>query len=498
MNLSSLKYHYRLATERTAVQRALRVALIVGIVLNLVNHPGLITALSFENLKPGSVLLTFIVPYLVSTYSTVLSNRAFQPGNISRVDALLKCGNCNEADFSIHVGEAIEACPNCRDNTRWKLKKISSEVRSEKDLLKSLALFARHNPQPLFRLNKTGMITGANPAAGALFAREDLGGENIYGIVPELDNIQMNPMLETGTTAEVKIERAGRHFNLLLKGVPLLHMVHVYGSDITDIHDANQKIRTQSEEILKSIHYASMLQKAVLPGRRLIDRLFPSNFVFYRPRDIVSGDFYWARQVGNTSILAVADSTGHGVPGAFMSMLGISLLNDIVLRENILQPDLILNEMRKRLIGLLSSDSGSMSMSDGFDIALVSIDERDQTLGYAGAFNPLLMCRDGSLHIFPADKMPIGKFHGTEQPFTARWDTFKKGDRLFLFSDGYPDQFGGEQDKKYSMGRFKQLIIRTDDLPLQEVSSHLEHEFDQWKRDAQQIDDVLVVGVESI
>lgn len=498
MNRDKLKYYYLLITERTTVMRALRVSLIVGVMLTLINHPDLIKDLKGGVMHAGNILLTFAVPYIVSTYSTLLNGLLFKAGNISRVDALLKCHNCHESDFNAKIGSQIDECPNCKKMTKWKLQKLSSVVSPENDILKSLALFARHNPQPLFRLTESGEITDANPAAEGVFNRESFTGEAIQDLAPELKDIKLDQCIDTGSTDEIQVHLDEKFYNFLFKGVPVLQVAHVYGNDITDIQNANQKIKLQAEEIFSSIQYASLIQKALLPGEAIIDQLFPSNFVFYRPRNVVSGDFYWVKKVDHFIIVAVADSTGHGVPGAFMSMLGISLLNDIILREKVYQPDQILNEMRNRLIALLSSNADQPRMSDGFDISLIAIDVDDNTLGFAGAFNPLLICREGKLNILEADKFPIGKYHGNESEFSVKWDMYKKGDRLFMFSDGYLDQFGGENNKKYSRKRFKDLIIQTDHLPFDQVEDNIVSEFDQWKSDFPQIDDVLVLGIENL
>lgn len=494
---ATANYYFYLATEKSTLSRALRVAILVGIILNLINNPAVITSFSFVDVHVGRVILTFVVPFLVSTYSSVLTGGSMKPGKTSRIDALLKCNSCKTTSFSVNVGQTIDECPTCKKNTRWRLKKLFSFAPSGHEMLKSLALFARHNPQPLFRLDEKGVIIGANPASEEIFGKSNLSGMKLEQYVPEVREINFENLVETEGVEDLILEINGHHYRFLFKGVVPIHTVHVYGNDITEIVKAERKIRSQAQEINSSIRYAWRIQKSLLPGNAFMSEIFPVSFVFYRPRNVVSGDFYWVNKIGDIKIIAVADCTGHGVPGAFMSMLGISLLNEIVLREEITDPDRILNEMRRKLIeALTSQQDDAADVSDGMDMAIVTIDVRESTMSYSGAFNPLLLCRDGSLHIFEADRMPVGKFYGEMKSFSVKDDIVKKGDRIFLFSDGYQDQFGGDKDKKFSQQGLKELIVRTDPLSMDQVSESIQKEFDQWKRDSEQVDDVLVVGIE--
>lgn len=493
----ALSYYAQLAFNKSTFRRAARVALLVGVILNLINHPEILTSFSFAELKAGQVILTFLVPYLVSTYSSVLSGSSLKPGKTSQIDALLKCNSCKTSNFSVNIGQTIEECPTCKKNTRWKLKKLFSLIPSGSDMLKSLALFARHNPQPLFRLDEKGIVVGANPASEEMFDQQNLSGLKLEEFLPETRDIDLKKLIENEDRSDILVEINDHHYKFLFKGVAPIQTVHVYGNDITEIVRAERKIRSQAKEISSSIEYAWRIQKSLLPGSAFMKALFPNHFVFYKPRNVVSGDFYWVNRVGDVKIIAVADCTGHGVPGAFMSMLGISLLNEIVLKDEITAPDQILNELRRKLILALTAQQDDVSdVSDGMDIAVVALNEKDQTMAYSGAFNPLLLCRDGSLHILKADRMPVGKYYGETKPFTLKKGLLKSNDRIFMFSDGYQDQFGGERDKKFSQQGFKDLIVRTDPLPLEQVSKSIENEFIQWKKDNDQIDDVLVLGIE--
>ncbi|MBN2820272.1 MAG: SpoIIE family protein phosphatase [Bacteroidales bacterium] len=490
-----ITYYIHLAFQKKTLIRSLRVALLVGIVLNLINTPELFI-LSTANLKIGKVLLTFLVPFLVSTYSSVLSHKTIKPGAISNLDALLKCNSCKKTNFHIHIGQEVEECPTCKEKTSWNPFKVFTLSTSENDLLKSLALFARYNPMPLFRTTDKGTILGANPASEHLFSDTDLVNQNIKELIPEIRNVDFEELISGEKLKEVVIEKSGRHFNLLLRGVPALHSIHVYGNDITEIVNAELKIKQQAHEIRQSIQYAWRIQQAMLPANETLTYLFSNNFIFYRPRNTVSGDFYWANQTDKYKIIAVADCTGHGVPGAFMSMMGISLLNEIILREKITAPSKILNTLRERLILSLKNKGIDSNVADGMDISLISIDSDNNLLRFSGAYNPLYIVRNSELLLLEADRMPIGQFVNDTVPFSEKGIDLTNGDNLFLFTDGFKDQTGGEKLKKYSSKQFKSLLIEISKTPSQEQGQLLGDAFDNWKQEQEQVDDVLVIGLQ--
>jgi len=199
--------------------------------------------------------------------------------------------------------------------------------------------------------------------------------------------------------------------------------------------------------------YAKRIQAALIPSLELFsDRL--EHFVLYKPLAIVSGDFYWVSSKDNMHVIIAADCTGHGVPGAFMSMLGVTLLNEIVNEKNILMPDQILNRMRDEVIKSLKQVADEESVKDGMDAAVCTIDFSNNTLWYAGANNPLYLIRGNELLHYRADKMPVA-IHYKMQPFTLNRIDLQKGDAFYIFSDGYADQFGGPEQKKYMSGKLK-------------------------------------------
>lgn len=490
-----IRYYFHLAIERNSLIRASRVAILVGIILNLINNPGIVYG-NFHDLNPVSIVLSFLVPFLVSTYSSILSRSKIKPGEISHIDGILKCNNCKKANFHIHIGQETKECPQCKTDTKWKFSRIFNSSPTQNDMIKSLALFARHNPQPLFRIDADGIIIASNPASDLLLETENLSNENITILLPELKQFNFTQIIENEAEKRIMISVKGKFFNLMLKGVPALKTVHIYGNDITQIVLAEQKIKSQAQEINESIQYAWLIQKAMLPHSKLFDTVFPSHFIFYRPLNIVSGDFYWVNSVEHLKILAVADSTGHGVPGAFMSMIGISILNEIILREKIYEPDKILNRLRERIIFSLSSGKNSNDVSDGMDIALIVINTNDNTLGFSGAYNPLYILRNGELIITKADRMPVGKFINDHLSFKLNKTDIKPNDRIFLFTDGFQDQWGGEKGKKYSSIAFQKLIIELGKSSFDKQLNIMSNAFDTWKSDNEQLDDVLVVGIE--
>lgn len=275
------------------------------------------------------------------------------------------------------------------------------------------------------------------------------------------------------------------------------------------LSEKNLIIEGKHKEITDSINYAQRIQEALLnPGNQRIGE-FKEQFVYFRPKDIVSGDFYWSIKSEDKHYFCVADCTGHGVPGAFMSMLGISYLNEIIQQNSALEPAEILNLLRKKIKNNLGSNGKT---KDGMDISLISLqkvndpkNESDSaphthTVSWAGANNPLWVIRKGSdtIEEIKGDKQPIG-FHFNETPFTNHKLELKAGDTLYLFSDGYYDQFGGEGNrvggKKFKSNNFKKLLLSIQEKPLSEQHDYLDEIFINWKGELEQVDDVCVIGV---
>jgi serine phosphatase RsbU (regulator of sigma subunit) len=231
-----------------------------------------------------------------------------------------------------------------------------------------------------------------------------------------------------------------------------------------------------------------------LPDLRYLYKIFPESFVLFKPRDIVSGDFYWFARKGERIAVTAADCTGHGVPGAFMSMLGISFLNEIV-SKNIPYANTILNRLRENVMKALHQTGEVSENKDGMDIALCVFDLAEMKLEYSGAFNPLYLVRDGKLIETRGDKMPIGINAIAEKSFTNHIISLEKGDMIYLFSDGYPDQFGGKDDKKFKYSNLKKLLLKNSNKSPAIQKRELERSFISWKSDYEQVDDVLIIGI---
>ena len=257
----------------------------------------------------------------------------------------------------------------------------------------------------------------------------------------------------------------------------------------------NDLLAEQKQEITDSIRYASLIQKAALPTKEYSDSILPENFVYFRPRDIVSGDFYWMDRTENYTIIAVADCTGHGVPGAIVSMLGISALNKITSKMTIPKADEILNELRQEIIRMLNPAGCVQVRQDGMDIALVVIPKEGREMEYAGAYNPLYLVRDGQLIEKKADRMPVGIYVKMNQPFIANRFEYCSGDTIYMFSDGYASQFGGDDNSKFKSKKFKELLLSINDYPMEEQARIVDQTFQEWKGTRSQMDDILVVGI---
>ncbi len=257
----------------------------------------------------------------------------------------------------------------------------------------------------------------------------------------------------------------------------------------------NILITGQTKEITDSIQYAGKIQNAMLPPDDLIQKLLPDHFIIYRPRDIVSGDFYWITEKDDKIIVIVSDCTGHGVPGAFMSMLGVAFLNEIVSKLNDLNASFILDELRRHVIESLHQTGREGESQDGMDITLFMIDLNTQELEFAGANNPLLIYRNSELIELKADKMPIGIHTRVNEAFSNKSFQLQKGDMVYAFSDGYPDQFGGPDGKKFMIRNFKRLLSEVNMKPVRDQKQILESTLQDWMSNTSQIDDILVMGV---
>lgn len=262
-------------------------------------------------------------------------------------------------------------------------------------------------------------------------------------------------------------------------------------------------IEQKNHEITDSITYASRIQQGVIPGDDELKRLLPDHFVFFKPRDIVSGDFYWASKVksktnpdSKRTVVAVVDCTGHGVPGAFMSLVGNTLLNQTIGRSAIATPGQALDYINAQLPKTIKSKSSTGTIKDGMEIAMCDFNFDTQTMTFAGANSNIYLVRDGAIQIFKGDKQPIGEnLSGTVSNYTDHAITLQKNDCVYLISDGYADQFGGEKGKKFKYKPLENLFCSIATKPVEEQRTILEKAFNDWMANYEQVDDVLVMGI---
>jgi serine phosphatase RsbU (regulator of sigma subunit) len=401
-----------------------------------------------------------------------------------------------------------------------KVQERTSEIENQKEIiekkneeLEQLSLVASKTDNVVLILDKDGKLEYVNES----FSRQhNMGVDQVktkYGeTIFELSN---NPSIKELVDSAVSNKRSVSYESLnrmeeASKGqwqsstlTPIfaddgsLKKIIIIDTDVTDRKRQEQIILQKNKDITDSIYYAKKIQHAILPSPETLTEFVPDHFCLYMTKDIVSGDFYWFSHLGGSSIIAAVDCTGHGVPGAFMSLIGYNLLNRIVNENRHTDPATILLELNKGVITALhKNDSESR---DGMDIAVCKINHKEQTIEYAGSMRPLWIVNNGEITEIKADKIPIGTRPNERQDeivYTTHTIIPKRGDRYFIFTDGYADQFGGDKDKKFSTARFKTLLCQTSSLELSKQEDALRKEHLTWKGQHEQIDDILVIGFE--
>lgn len=254
-------------------------------------------------------------------------------------------------------------------------------------------------------------------------------------------------------------------------------------------------VEEKNKDITDSINYAKRIQEALLPLEEDRLQLFPESFILFLPKDIVSGDFFWLTAKSEKKIIAAADCTGHGVPGALMSMIGNAFLNEIVLEKGELSAPGILNQLRTKIIQSLKQKGGMGESRDGMDIGLLVFDEQKKQVEFAGANNPLFFLRQNEITEIKGDRQPVGFQDGNSTPFSGTVIHYTNGDTFYLLSDGFADQFGGQQGKKFKIRQLKEFIQEIKDKSMPEQERLLREKFVTWKGNLPQVDDVLIIGV---
>jgi serine phosphatase RsbU (regulator of sigma subunit) len=263
------------------------------------------------------------------------------------------------------------------------------------------------------------------------------------------------------------------------------------------LFEQSRLLETKNENITNSIRYARRIQDAIIPEPSEITKNFNDAFVLYHPRDIVSGDFYWFSEKHSQKVIIAADCTGHGVPGALMTMMGNSLINEIVNEKGITNPSEILHELDKKIIQTLQrpTDVDKKPIHDGMDIAVLTVDPDNRTLQFASAHNPLYYVQDGEMQQVKGSKFPVGSLQYGTKLFELNTIQGKPGDVFYIFTDGFQDQYSQEAQRKYMSKRFRNFLLLISHLPLAEQQTKLAEEFDIWKGDSPQTDDILIIGI---
>jgi serine phosphatase RsbU (regulator of sigma subunit) len=304
--------------------------------------------------------------------------------------------------------------------------------------------------------------------------------------------------------ADLKQEALNNRIVLLIAGIAVLILVSLLlynrfrlKNRLADVLEKkNKEITLQKDEITDSINYARRIQDSILAPVHVVKETLPDSFILYLPKDVVSGDFYWIDTINNQRIFAAVDCTGHGVPGALMSVVGFNLLNRAVNELRLTKPSEILRELDFGVNKLLRQSESENTVKDGMDIALCSYNPETKILQYAGVFNPLYIVRNGALQQVKADKSPIGvNINGVVDTFTNHEIQMYSGDMIYLFSDGYADQFGGPQGKKFKYNQLREVLESISGHELSDQETKLKSAFNNWKGSLEQVDDVLILGV---
>ncbi|HRN35923.1 MAG TPA: SpoIIE family protein phosphatase [Flavobacteriales bacterium] len=262
-----------------------------------------------------------------------------------------------------------------------------------------------------------------------------------------------------------------------------------------EVERQSRRVVELYKNVTDSIRYAKRLQESILPSDQRLSELLPGSFVLYRPKDIVSGDFYWVEAIGGKVVFAAVDCTGHGVPGAFMSLVGHNALNQVVKERGVTVPHEAMDQLNRIAFDTLHKDRDQY-VRDGMDMALCCFDSRTGVLEFAGANCPLYVVREGELLQFAPNKMPIGGFVQQPGAFKGHSEQLRPGDAVYVFSDGYADQFGGPKGKKFRYRQFRDLLVRISPEPPERKKALLQQAFNAWKGTQEQVDDILVMGMQ--
>ncbi len=313
--------------------------------------------------------------------------------------------------------------------------------------------------------------------------------ETVYKEKKKVDE-QLKEMLEEKVQLEEQKKENDAKVKMLWEQSTAIH------KEKERINILKLEIEQRHQEVMDSVNYAKRIQNALLATDQFLSDNLPEHFIFFQPKDIVSGDFYWAASLENEQFcLVTADSTGHGVPGAIMSILNISCLSEAIGSKKLLAANEILDYTRDRIIEHMLHDGSAEGGKDGMDAVICNFNFKDNTLQFAAANNPVWIFRGEEIIEFKGDKMPVGKPMGETKPFSLQQTQLQKNDLVITLTDGFPDQFGGERGKKFMYKPLKELIASIKNEPAANIREILKQRFESWKTGNDQIDDVLIIGV---
>jgi PAS domain S-box-containing protein len=394
---------------------------------------------------------------------------------------------------------------NSRDITERRRAEREERMRTKMQAL------SENSPDLITRLNQEGEIFYINPVIESYTGRQP--GDFLNHSIGEvhLDDMikkQWTELLRRVETEHGKVEeellfpsQIGERV-MQVNAIPeydeedRMESVLMVSHDITERKRIELEIQSKNRKITESINYAQRIQSAILPNNAVIRQILPDSFIFYKARDVVSGDFPWFTMVGNSAYFAAVDCTGHGVPGALISLIGYFLLNDIIKGRKVEDPGLILDALDRSVTRTLRQEGVHANTKDGMDIALLRIDQDAGEITYAGAHRPLYHVHSGALSEIKGDKFPIGGgIYKNQTKFTSHRISVAKGDSLFFCSDGYPDQFGGPDNRKFGPKRLRDMLVKHNEKSMKQMHNLLETAWTSWKGDRKQTDDVLMIGV---
>jgi PAS domain S-box-containing protein len=366
-------------------------------------------------------------------------------------------------------------------------------------------------------VNQQGSVEYVSPSAKRIlgFEPEQLIGEGWWNLTRDNENdrqdikhLAMQQLKQDSLLNALPYERVLKTANGTERWIlwntskgPLNTIVGI-GHDITDRKKAeellvkkNKELEQHNKDMVDSIQYASRIQEAILPDVQKIKNAFKDAFVLYQPKDVVSGDYYFFFQRNDKIFVAVVDCTGHGVPGALMSIIANGILKEVIIKKGIEEPSEILYALDEELFISLNKQNSSDITNDGMDISLGVFDLKENTMSYSGAFRPMLLLRDNKFIEFEGNRFPIGSYGGIAKDFKTQTISLQENDHFYFFTDGYCDQFGGESKKKFNRKRFKELLLSAQSMEMEEQESFLQYALLNWRQEEEQVDDILIMGI---